>query len=54
MVELFILVVGLVLTAILALIHFAFAVVALTTFWIWFPTLLAVLLVFGIWLPDLS
>lgn len=52
MAELAILFIGLIITGLLALVKFAFALVALTWFWVWVPTFVALLLVFGIWLPD--
>jgi hypothetical protein len=54
MVELFLIVVGLALTGLLALIKVVFAIAALTWFWVWVPVFVVLLVAFGVWLPDLS
>jgi len=54
MAELFIVLLGLAMSAILALIKVIFAVAAITTAVMWIPTFVAVLIVLGIWLPDLA
>lgn len=52
MVELAILVIGLAITGILALIKVGLGIVMMSWFWVWFPTLVAFLIVCGVWLLD--